>query len=49
MFSWGLLSTIADTTGQNYRHFYMDASRMIPVANENRPINMAVRYLIRSR
>ena len=26
-----------------------DASRIVPVANENRPVNMAVRYLIRAR
>ena len=26
-----------------------DASRVVPVANENRPLNMAVRYLIRAR
>jgi len=25
-----------------------DASRMVPTANENRPVNMAVRYLIRA-
>lgn len=26
-----------------------DASRMVPTANENRPVNVAVRYLIRAR
>jgi hypothetical protein len=25
-----------------------DASRVIPTANENRPVNMSVRYLIRA-
>jgi len=25
-----------------------DASRVVPTANENRPVNMAVRYLIRA-
>lgn len=25
------------------------ASRVVPTANENRPVNMAVRYLIRAR
>ena len=27
---------------------YLDASRVVPVANENRPINIAVRYLIKA-
>ena len=31
------------------RHMNFDASRVVPVANENRPINKSVRYLIRSR
>ena len=26
-----------------------DASRVVPTANENRPVNQAVRYLIRAR
>ena len=26
-----------------------DASRVVPTAEENRPVNMAVRYLIRAR
>lgn len=26
-----------------------DASKVVPIANENRPMNIAVRYLIRSR
>ena len=26
-----------------------DASRVIPTANENRPINMAVRYFIKAK
>jgi len=27
---------------------YFDASRVVPVAGENRPVNQAVRYLIRA-
>ena len=30
------------------RLFDFDASRVVPVAEENRPVNMAVRYLIRA-
>jgi len=26
-----------------------DSSRVVPTANENRPVNVAVRYLIRTR
>lgn len=28
--------------------FTLDPSRQVPTANENRPVNMAVRYLIRA-
>ncbi|MBD5646491.1 MAG: hypothetical protein HDQ89_02330 [Desulfovibrio sp.] len=37
--------------GGNYKgaDIYFDASRIVPVANEVRPINKSVRYLIRSR
>ena len=28
---------------------YFDASRTVPTANENRPVNKAVRYLVRAR
>ena len=31
------------------RWMNFDASRVVPVANEVRPVNMAVRYLIRAR
>lgn len=27
----------------------LDTSRVVPTANENRPVNQAVRYLIRAR
>jgi hypothetical protein len=33
---------------QGHRQFNLDSSRVIPVANENRPVNTAVRYLIRA-
>ena len=29
--------------------FSFDASRVVPTANENRPVNQAVRYLVRAR
>ena len=32
----------------NYKGVDFDASRMVPTANENRPINKAVRFLIRA-
>ena len=28
---------------------YLDTSRITPTGNENRPVNMAVRYLVRAR
>jgi hypothetical protein len=31
------------------RRMNFDASRVVPTTNENRPVNMAVRYLIRAR
>ena len=31
------------------RGFIFDASRVVPTAEENRPVNMSVRYLIRAR
>jgi hypothetical protein len=34
--------------GWGYADFDFDASRIVPVANENRPVNVAVRYLIRA-
>ena len=33
--------------GPDYWNIYFDASRVTPVANEVRPVNRAVRYLIR--
>jgi hypothetical protein len=36
------------TYGRGDYGLYMDASRIVPTANENRPANMAVRYLIRA-
>ncbi|MDR2076403.1 MAG: phage tail protein [Desulfovibrio sp.] len=35
--------------GQGVGMVYFDASRMVPTATENRPVNKAVRYLIRAR
>ncbi len=41
---------IANNILTNYvSGFAFDASRIVPTANENRPVNMAVRYLIRAR
>lgn len=38
-----------NTNDARIQKIHFDASRMIPVANENRPVNIAVRYLIRCR
>ena len=35
--------------GPDYWNIYFDASRVTPVAGEIRPVNRAVRYLIRAR
>ena len=35
--------------GGEYKKYYFDASRVVPVAEENRPINKAVRYFIRAK
>jgi hypothetical protein len=44
------ISSIGD--GENWDHMMghlrFDSSRVIPTANENRPINIAVRYLMRA-
>ena len=32
-----------------YKKYYFDASRVVPTANENRPINKAVRYFIKAK
>jgi hypothetical protein len=37
-----------DTNALNFTT-YFDASRMAPTASENRPVNVAVRYLIRAK
>ena len=34
--------------GANMAYYSFDASRVVPTANENRPINIAVRYLIKA-
>lgn len=36
------------STGSPGTILEFDASRVVPTANENRPVNMAVRYLIRA-
>lgn len=36
-------------TGNGWRIRMFDASRIVPTASENRPVNKAVRYLIRAR
>ena len=35
--------------GTPYYMTYFDASRVVPVSNENRPVNKAVRYFIKAR
>ena len=37
-----------DISGSNWR-FGFNASRVVPIANENRPINKAVRYFIKAK
>ena len=32
-----------------YKKYYFDASRVVPTAEENRPINKAVRYFIKAK
>jgi len=52
----GISFTGAGTDGGNlggpnenqWRRVILDASRQVPTANENRPVNMAVRYIIRA-
>ncbi|MCT7467142.1 tail fiber protein [Aliarcobacter cryaerophilus] len=46
---WGLSSLPQVVTGQNvYPKFYsFDTSRVVPTANENKPINMAMNYIIK--
>ena len=38
----------SDTNGSNWLIGF-DASRVVPVANENRPINKAVRYFVKAK
>ena len=38
-----------DSDGWGTEYFQFDASRVVPTADENRPVNQAVRYLIRAR
>jgi hypothetical protein len=40
--------TVGSTGGLDITTVYFDASRVVPVADENRPVNMAVTYLIRA-
>ena len=37
-----------DSNGWGTQNFQFDASRVVPTAEENRPVNQAVRYLIRA-
>jgi hypothetical protein len=38
----------AENVGFNWNRIDFDASRVVPSAAENRPVNMAVRYLIKA-
>jgi hypothetical protein len=44
------ISAITGVYGDNwgFAQFNLDSSMVVPVANENRPVNTAVRYLIRA-
>ena len=44
--SW---STYGNGAGNNTFRMNIDNARVVPTSNENRPVNMAVRYLIRAR
>ena len=35
--------------GGEYKRYYFDASRVVPTAEENRPVNKAVRYFIKAK
>ena len=53
-YATGAFSLITSTTdgadhGKQSWGFSFDASRVVPVANENRPINKAVRYFIKAK
>jgi hypothetical protein len=53
-YSWGAVTNLYDYFGtgaqtgwgRSEEHHWLDASRVVPTANENRPVNMAVRYLV---
>jgi hypothetical protein len=54
---WGLffcrgnsysMPSYGDDSESNAASFGIDAARVVPTANENRPANVAVRYLIRA-
>ena len=38
-----------DSDGWGTEYFQFDASRVVPTAEENRPVNTAVRFLVRAR
>jgi len=42
-------TTWTGSAGQTEYFVHFDASRVVPTANENRPVNVAVRYLIRAK
>lgn len=44
----GLVRTVHGSRTESTPGFSFDASRVVPTANENRPVNRAVRYLIRA-
>jgi len=48
--SWSGLTLLSDGSAPTLRDMdlRLDASRVVPTAAENRPVNMAVRYLIRA-
>ncbi|MDF2636637.1 MAG: hypothetical protein K0R78_3511, partial [Pelosinus sp.] len=51
-YGWGvsdLNSRDYTTGGQGYFPLWLDASKIVPTANENRPINKAVIYLIKAK
>lgn len=43
------VSNTGDRAANRPQSFVFDASRVVPTSNENRPMNRAVRYLIRAK
>jgi len=44
---YGIDDSTSSGAKWSYDAFYFDSSRVVPYANENRPINVAVRYIVK--